>query len=245
MEDNVIIDENNLHAFYSKLDQLKSGTNNQVRIIHVGDSHIQADFWSGKLRRLFQQNFGSAGRGFVFPFSLAESHNPLDIKTNSNFSWSYHRNIFKSGPPIGLAGASIATEIDSFYIEVIVKDSLSSDKFDKITLFNQKGVVAYDFILGHGDVTKADQKKPPVKRRYHRVRSGETLSHLARRYHCSVSSLKRWNNLRSSRINIGQRLAVSKPIYVKSKTPDFNRFAYLANTEYPDSIFAATLYLDK
>lgn len=146
---------------------------------------------------------------------------------------------------MGLAGASIATGEDSFYIELIVEDSLSSDKFNKITLFNQKGDKTFDFTLGSGDVKKAYQKERPTKRRYHRVRSGETLSHLASRYGCSVSSLKRWNGLRSSRINIGQRLAVSKPIYVKSKTPDFNRFAYLANSEYPDSIFSATLQLEK
>ncbi|KAA3640473.1 MAG: LysM peptidoglycan-binding domain-containing protein [Bacteroidetes bacterium] len=146
---------------------------------------------------------------------------------------------------MGVAGASIATDNPEFFIDVVLGDSLRPIQFNKITLFNKKGPKAFDFTLGKGDVKKADLKKPPTKRRYHRVRSGETLSHLARRYGCSVSSLKRWNGLRSSRINIGQRLVVSRPIYVKPKTPDFTRFAYLANTEYPDSVFAATLFLDK
>ena len=42
----------------------------------------------------------------------------------------------------------------------------------------------------------------------HRVRSGEMLGSIALKYRCSVSQIKRWNNLRSDRINIGQRLVI-------------------------------------
>ncbi len=243
-EDNQIISKEHLKSFYAKLSALERGEVDAVSIVHIGDSHVQADFWTGKLRELFQEQFGNRGRGLVFPFALAESHNPLDVVTNSNSSWQYKRNVFKPGPPMGVAGASIETDNPEFYIEIILGDSINPQKFDKITLFNQKGPAAFDFTLGKGDVKKADAKKEPAQRRYHRVRSGETLSHLARRYGTSVNNLKRWNGLRSSRINIGQRLAVSRPVYVKPKTPDFTRFAYLANTEYPDSVFTATLLLD-
>lgn len=42
------------------------------------------------------------------------------------------------------------------------------------------------------------------------VRAGDSLGVIARRYNTSISSLKRNNNLRSSRIKVGQRLVVSK-----------------------------------
>ena len=42
----------------------------------------------------------------------------------------------------------------------------------------------------------------------HRVRSGEVLGKIAIRYHVSVSQIKRWNNLRSDNIRIGQRLVI-------------------------------------
>lgn len=42
----------------------------------------------------------------------------------------------------------------------------------------------------------------------HRVRSGEVLGRIAIRYHVSVSQIKRWNNLRSDNIRIGQRLVI-------------------------------------
>ena len=40
------------------------------------------------------------------------------------------------------------------------------------------------------------------------VRSGDTLSHIARRYHCSVKQLMTWNHLRSDRLSIGQKIYI-------------------------------------
>lgn len=42
----------------------------------------------------------------------------------------------------------------------------------------------------------------------HRVKSGEVLGLIAMKYRCSVSQIKRWNNLRSDNIRIGQKLVV-------------------------------------
>lgn len=44
--------------------------------------------------------------------------------------------------------------------------------------------------------------------RYHKVRSGETLSGIARRYRLSTAQLKRMNGLSSSTVRVGQRLRV-------------------------------------
>lgn len=42
----------------------------------------------------------------------------------------------------------------------------------------------------------------------YRVKSGDVLGKIALRYRCSVSQIKRWNNLRSNNIRIGQRLVI-------------------------------------
>jgi membrane-bound lytic murein transglycosylase D len=52
------------------------------------------------------------------------------------------------------------------------------------------------------------------ERTTHRVKSGESLGLIANRYGVSVSSIKRWNNLRSTTIHPGQRLT----IYSKNST---------------------------
>lgn len=45
---------------------------------------------------------------------------------------------------------------------------------------------------------------------YYKVKSGDSLGKIAKKYHCTVKQLKTWNNLKSDRINIGQRLKVGK-----------------------------------
>lgn len=45
---------------------------------------------------------------------------------------------------------------------------------------------------------------------YHRIRSGETLSGIAKRYGVTVSQLKRWNGLSGNSIRAGRRLKILK-----------------------------------
>ena len=46
------------------------------------------------------------------------------------------------------------------------------------------------------------------QKQVYRVRSGDVLGTIARRYHVRVSDIKKWNNLRSNLIRIGQRLNI-------------------------------------
>ncbi len=45
-------------------------------------------------------------------------------------------------------------------------------------------------------------------RKTHRVRKGEHLQLIARKYHVTVAELKQWNHLRSTKLSAGQRLTV-------------------------------------
>lgn len=46
--------------------------------------------------------------------------------------------------------------------------------------------------------------------KYYTVKAGDTLASIAKRYHTTVSNLKKWNNLKSDKIRVKQRLRVSK-----------------------------------
>lgn len=57
----------------------------------------------------------------------------------------------------------------------------------------------------------AEEQLPKTQRvrwREHRVKSGDTLSEIAEQYHSSIAELKRSNNLKNSRLRIGQRLKI-------------------------------------
>jgi hypothetical protein len=54
---NVISNEKALTAIFEKLYQLEENQDRKVRIVHIGDSHIQADLFTGKIRYRMQQIF--------------------------------------------------------------------------------------------------------------------------------------------------------------------------------------------
>ena len=55
----------------------------------------------------------------------------------------------------------------------------------------------------------------PVERsteqKIHVVKSGENLSLIAKKYKCTVTELKTWNNLKSTNLSVGQKLKVYPP----------------------------------
>ena len=65
-----------------QLEQNKSG---KINIVHIGDSHIQADlFYQQKFWNLFQQSYGNAGFGFTFPYSVAKTNNSAPIRYSAS-----------------------------------------------------------------------------------------------------------------------------------------------------------------
>lgn len=46
------------------------------------------------------------------------------------------------------------------------------------------------------------------ERIYYKVKSGDYLGKIASKYRCSVNQIKRWNNLKSNNIRVGQRLII-------------------------------------
>ena len=55
----------------------------RLSVVHIGDSHIQPDGNTGRVRKLLQADYGSAGRGLMTPYRLAGTNNPLDYKITS------------------------------------------------------------------------------------------------------------------------------------------------------------------
>ncbi len=60
----------------------------------------------------------------------------------------------------------------------------------------------------------------------HVVHSGENLGLIARKFRCTTTDLKEWNNLRSSRIFPGQKLYVYKPVDKPKYTIKSGKFIY-------------------
>lgn len=136
-----------MQNFYQNLSQLKSDKNTTVCITHIGDSHLQADLFSGKIREKLQLNFGNAGRGLIVPYRVARTNEPYTYQTSSNVIWQSKRNIaLLDSMPIGVGGLTIATsEVGaSIQLKISNKPNLNYS-FNKLTLFFEKGENCFDF----------------------------------------------------------------------------------------------------
>ena len=142
-------DSVSLTSFYEKLYLLEQNKNSRVNIIHIGDSHIQADHFSGAMRQKLQLRFGNAGRGLVFPYRSAKSNEPISYKTTSNVSWNYKRNVFFGNPlPIGVSGFTIETCDSLAEINLTIKDQPNLGySFTKFSLFHEKGLNNFDISI--------------------------------------------------------------------------------------------------
>lgn len=132
--------------FYQKLYELKTGKRDRVTVIHIGDSHIQADFFTGRVRQNMQLEFGNAGRGTVFPYRAAKTNGPSDYRSWTNTDWTSRRNSVAGNElPIGLTGITIETMDTNSLLRITMKNMPGLDYgFNKLTLFHEKGIGAFD-----------------------------------------------------------------------------------------------------
>lgn len=141
---NYFSNDTSLNSFFKKIDELKNGTRKQVTVVQIGDSHIQADYFSGYIRQQLQLQFGNAGRGMIFPYHVANSNGPIDYHTNSNCIWESKRNVFPDKPMESGVGAFTINAIDTAcHISILLDDDEGLNyAFNQFSIFADTGSTA-------------------------------------------------------------------------------------------------------
>lgn len=98
--------------FCRKLDTLLLTGGGDVRILHVGGSHIQGGTLSDRLRRNFLGlRYGIAGgRGLVFPFSAAHTNTPVSYNSSFMGIWEGVNCLKPGDEKLGLAGMAVTAQ---------------------------------------------------------------------------------------------------------------------------------------
>ncbi len=135
-----------LLPFFNKLLKLENGDTGQVSILHIGDSHIQADFLTREVRRSFQLRFGNAGRGLIFPLRVAGTNEPNDYRSSANAGWSVAKiNSPARLPEPGVSGISISSDQSGIYFDVTTYNHDDLDyAFNQVTLIHAKDTAQFD-----------------------------------------------------------------------------------------------------
>jgi lysophospholipase L1-like esterase len=94
-----------LGGFFRALGALeKYRAQTAVTILHIGDSHIAADRFSGDLREQFQSRFGGAGRGLLMPgMYLARG-----VKFDQSGKWRTALSTGAAPGPYGITGMKLS-----------------------------------------------------------------------------------------------------------------------------------------
>ena len=142
----------------------------KAKVLHIGDSHVQADFFTGTLRDKMQTLFGVGGRGIVFPYASASTHATRDYRTLSYGIWKYAKNIQTSPAfSLGLSGATIYTEDIEAGFRIIFREGFihQNDKVLKIYCDQNKNVFDVRVIVNSGDTVlikcTQESNKPYVR----------------------------------------------------------------------------------
>lgn len=111
--------------------------NEKFSIAHIGDSHIQADFFTGRVRtRLQMLHPGISGtRGVIFPYELAGTNNPGNYSVKSPNSWEAYRSTkIQECSNIGLYGLKVSTTDTLIELSLRITDTVS-EPFNKIGIW--------------------------------------------------------------------------------------------------------------
>lgn len=139
--ENQIQFDHNLSNFKQAIENLESGSQTEVNIVHIGDSHIQADFLTKETRKMFQAQYGNAGRGFVFPYRFAKSWGPLDVKFRTSSLWT-HCDVLhpKASCTIGTCGFSIQAQSNATF-SISTRKMEVEPAFSKIELWASSAIL--------------------------------------------------------------------------------------------------------
>src|SRR5574343_93070 len=191
-------------AFYERLYQLEQSKEGKINVVHIGDSHIQADLFTARMRNHLQNAFGNAGFGFTFPYSVAKTNNSAPIRFTASGSFQSVRNLYAdSSKPVGLSGIALETKSDNFAIQVQVKDARYN--FTNVKVITPQNANLFDVSVSNKNIV-IETKVP--KKITHKVKPGEVLGGIADKYNVSLKALKKANGLKSDMIRDGKILTI-------------------------------------
>ena len=140
-------------ADWSKLSESAARTGAEVlSVVHIGDSHIQAEIGTSVTRELLQLDFGNAGRGLLSPLRLSGTNQPTDYAIESGSTWTAEKVM---RPPwnhaMGFKGTSLTLDGKRGNLRFYTADGEESyNPFTSIRLFYEGNITITGVANEHG-----------------------------------------------------------------------------------------------
>jgi LysM repeat protein/lysophospholipase L1-like esterase len=230
--ENIFTNQALLSAVFEKLYNLEKNKQAKVNIVHIGDSHIQADFFTNAIREALQIKFGNGGFGFTFPYSLVRTNGSRYVKYACNATWQSLLNVYPvADVGVGLSGIALYTSSEDFVLQLYTQEGY---EFNHVKIIYptkepqfRMSVTAEPLQVSSSGIVAAST----TGMRYHTVKSGESLSAIGRKYRVSVAQIKSVNGMKSNMIKPKQRLKIpvkagignTRPVQLKARTSNIEK----------------------
>lgn len=151
------IEWNDYSSIKNFFEKLQKTPQHKLKVLHIGDSHVQSDIFTGYIRNEMQVIFGDGGRGFVFPYAAAGTHAAYDYKTSCKGKWDYSRNV-QPYPvyDLGVTGATVHTEDSTASFKFIFYPWTLKDNFNVLKIYCKRSPESFDLKL------KTSSSEPPL-----------------------------------------------------------------------------------
>lgn len=210
-DENRFLNQDLLNNIFEKLYNLQQNKKGKVNIVHIGDSHIQADIFTNVIRQALQSDFGNGGYGFTFPYRLIGTNGSYSVKYVSNANWQSLLNVYPVADiGVGLSGIALYTNTKDFILELSAEDKYEFNTIKVIypTVEPQYRISVTPDPLEVTSTTVGSNIATGQSTRTHKIKSGENLSTIARKYGVTVTQIKSANGLKSNSIRAGKSLRI-------------------------------------
>ena len=138
-------DSTSINDFFKKLKRTQT---HKLKVLHIGDSHVQADIFTGYIRNELQKILGDGGRGFVFPYAAAATHAAYDYKTTCKGKWEFSRNVQPyPAYDMGITGATIHTEDSTASFKLVFPSWALKDNNNVLKIYCKRAPDSYNLKL--------------------------------------------------------------------------------------------------
>lgn len=118
--------DSSLYNFINKFNKIYDDDSEPIKIVHIGDSHLQAGFLTEKIKQELFQFISSdtiASPGFIFPYTIANTNNPYFFNVDYTGEWDVCKNIDKEKTcNLGLSGITVRTKDSIATIAIKMKN---------------------------------------------------------------------------------------------------------------------------
>ena len=146
-------------AVFKKLRKIEAGENEQLRIVHIGGSHVQAGMWSAAFLDALQQKYITAGGGyFVFPYRMGRTNGQPFASSFTNGKWKLCRSIGKEFClPLGMCALSVSSNDSTNHFGAMLTKKASCKFVNRVKVYHNFNP-SFHFDICNRDSLKVKRK---------------------------------------------------------------------------------------